>query len=445
MEETIAAISTPPGKGAVSMIRVSGETAFQVCDSIFVGKKQLKDAPPYSMVYGKIQYDGKVIDQVLCGVFHHPSSFTGEDTVEIYCHGGVRNTQLVLEAALHSGARMANRGEFSKRAFLNGKMDLSQAEAVIDLIQSDSAYAVYQSAGQLEGGISHQLNALRERLVAANAKILAVIDFPDEDLEEWERDAFFQELEQVKQEIVKALKGFQKGRIVKEGLRTLLIGKTNVGKSSLLNLLLKTKKAIVTDIEGTTRDMIEDQLEIKGLLIRLTDTAGIRESKDQIEQIGVAMTKEMIPQSDLILWVMDGSRPFDQNDAEIEDCLQGKKVIYIKNKCDLPSALTVSYSLLPISCKTGEGLDELYDAIYQVALEEQPDFQESTFFNNLRHKQCLERALQNIEDALAGRELPLDMISIDLTDACRNLGEITGLEVSEDTVAHIFADFCVGK
>lgn len=445
IEDTIAAISTPSGKGAVSMIRVSGNEAFSICDKVFSGNQTLTETDGYQMVYGKIKEKERVIDQVLCGVFRAPASFTGENTVEIYCHGGVKNTMLVLEAVLRAGARSAERGEFSKRAFLNGKMDLSQAEAVIDLINSGAESAVYQSAGQLGGGISQKINGLRDKIVAINAKILAVIDFPDEEIDEWESKEFFKALETVKQEILSLLKEFERGRILKNGLNTLIIGKTNAGKSSLLNCLLQEQKAIVTEIEGTTRDVIEDELEIKGVPIRLIDTAGIRQTEDIVEQIGVEKSKEMIPKSDLILFVLDGSRPLDENDKEIFSLLEGKQVLYLKNKGDLPSQLEIDHEVLPISCKTGEGMEALYEAIYHAAVTEERDLSQSPLLNNVRHKQCLELALQSIEDALQGREMPLDLVSIDLTDACRHLGQITGLEVSEDTVKHIFADFCVGK
>ncbi len=444
-EDTIAAVSTPSGKGAVSMIRVSGKDAFSICDTVFRGNQTLTETPGYRMVYGKIMQNETIIDQVVCGVFRSPASFTGEDTVEIYCHGGVKNTMMVLEAVLGAGARNAERGEFSKRAFLNGKMDLSQAEAVIDLINAGAESAVYQSAGQLSGGISQKINGIREKIVAINAKILAVIDFPDEEIEEWEKDEFFKALETVRQEIVCLLKEFERGRILKIGLNTLIVGKTNAGKSSLLNCLLKEQKAIVTEIEGTTRDVIEDELEIKGVPIRLMDTAGIRQTEDKVEQIGVEKSKELIPKSDLILFVLDGSRPLDENDKEIFSLLEGKQVIYLKNKGDLPSQLELKEEALPISCKTGEGIDALYEEIYKIAVSEERDLSHSPFMNNVRHKQCLERALKSIEEALSGREMPLDLVSIDLTDACRHLGQITGLEVSEDTVKHIFADFCVGK
>ncbi len=444
-EDTIAAVSTPPGKGAVSMIRVSGKDAFSICDTIFSGNQTLAETDGYQMVYGKIKKNETIIDQVVCGVFREPASFTGENTVEIYCHGGVKNTMLVLEAVLRAGARNAERGEFSKRAFLNGKMDLSQAEAVIDLINSGAESAVYQSAGQLTGGISQKINGLREKIVSINAKILAVIDFPDEEIEEWEKEEFFKALETVKNEIICLLKEFERGRILKTGLNTLIIGKTNAGKSSLLNCLLKEQKAIVTEIEGTTRDVIEDELEIKGVPIRLIDTAGIRQTEDKVEQIGVEKSKELIPKSDLILFVLDGSRPLDENDKEIFSLLEGKQVLYLKNKGDLPSQLEIEQDVLPISCKTGEGMDALYEAIYKTAVTEERELSQSPLMNNVRHKQCLEKALKSVEEALLGREMPLDMVSIDLTDACRHLGQITGLEVSEDTVKHIFADFCVGK
>lgn len=445
MNDTIAAVSTPPGRGAVSMIRVSGKDAFSICDRVFSGNQKIEKTPPYQMIYGKIKQNEKVIDHVICGVFHAPASFTGENTVEIYCHGGVKNTMMVLETVLRAGARAAERGEFSKRAFLNGKMDLSQAEAVIDMINSGAESAVLQSAGQLEGGISCKINALRDQITAINAKILAVIDFPDEEIEEWEQNDFFETLKQVKQKIEGFLQEFQRGRILKTGLRTLIIGKTNAGKSSLLNCLLQENKAIVTEIEGTTRDVIEDEIEIRGVPIRLIDTAGIRQTEDQVEQIGVEKTKQLIPESDLILFVLDGSRSMDENDREIFRLLEGKNVLYLQNKSDLPVRLQTDQSVLSVSCKTGEGLNALYDAIYHAAVTEERDLSQSPMLNNLRHKQCLERALHSIEDALAGYEQPLDLVSIDLADACRHLGQITGLEVSEDTVAHIFADFCVGK
>ncbi len=444
-EDTIAAVSTPSGKGAVSMIRVSGKEAFLICDRVFQGNQTLEETKGYRMVYGKIMDEEKIIDQVICGVFREPSSFTGENTVEIYCHGGVKNTVMILEAVLRAGARNAERGEFTKRAFLNGKIDLSQAEAVIDLINSGTESAVFQSTGQLEGEISKKINGLRDKITAMNAKILAVIDFPDEEIEEWEKENFFHILEEVKEEIILLLQEFERGRILKTGLNTVIIGKTNAGKSSLLNCLLKEKRAIVTEIEGTTRDVIEDELEIKGVPVRLIDTAGIRETEDTVEKIGVEKSKELIPSADLILFVMDGSRPLDENDRSILDLLENKQVITIKNKADLPCQLELDAPMLSLSCKTGEGLHELYEKIYQVAVKEERNLSQSPLMNHIRHKQCLELALKSVEEALLGREMPLDLVSIDLTDACRHLGQITGLEVSEDTVKHIFADFCVGK
>ncbi len=442
--DTIAAVSTPYGSGAIALVRVSGDDAFKIVSKIFKSKNNIENASSHSLIFGKVVYEGNVIDKCLCGVFKAPDTFTGENMAEINCHGGIRVTAKVLEAVLSAGARMAEKGEFSKRAFINGRMDLSEAEAVIDLINAKTDKAVLMSAKQLEGGVSGKINQIRDSLTSINAKILAVIDFPDEEIEEFERESFKSTVKVSCEKIEKLVKSFNQGKIYRSGLSTLILGKTNAGKSSLLNRLLNENKAIVTDIAGTTRDVIEDFVEIKGIPVKLMDTAGIRKTDDVVENIGVKKSKELIDKSDLILYVMDSSRPFNEDDDEIKSLIKDKNVIFVKNKCDLERVIQTDEKCIEISCETGHGIDRLCDEIALRAGEFSPD---ETLINNVRHKYCLERASACLKDVLTGLEmgLPLDILSIDIEEACISLGYITGLDVSEKTVEHIFADFCVGK
>ncbi len=444
MSDTIAAVSTPFGTGGIAVIRISGSNAIKITEKIFISKKKLSEAPSHSFIYGKVVFEGVTLDRCLCSVFRAPNTFTGEDMTEINCHGGIKLTSMVLEAVLKSGARLAEKGEFSKRAFINGKMMLSDAEAVIDLINAKTESAAVLSAAQMEGKITAKIDKIRDSISAIGAKILAVIDFPDEGIDELERAEFKALLNDRKNDIKRLIDSFSVGRIYREGLSVLLIGKTNVGKSSLLNRLADEKRAIVTDIAGTTRDVIEEFIDIKGIPVKLLDTAGIRNTEDTVEKIGVERSKELIQTADIVVCVLDLSRPLDDDDNEIFKLLDGKKVIFVRNKSDLCAVDKMDFPCIDISCKSGEGIDLLCEAI----CDNSEGFSGGdAVISNVRHKNCLERAVVHVNDAIAGFEagLPEDMVLIDLENACMELGSITGKEVTEQTVNHIFADFCVGK
>lgn len=442
--DTIAAVSTPYGSGAIALVRMSGKDAFDIINKVFESSKSIKDTPSHSLIYGKIVSKGKIIDNCLLGIYKAPNTFTGENIVEINCHGGIKVTSMVLEAVISAGARIAERGEFSKRAFVNGRMDLSEAEAVIDIINAKTEGSVFQAAKQMEGEISSKINKIRDSIAAINAKILAVIDFPDEEIDEMQSEEFKNELIRKKSEINALIDSFSKGKIYRSGLSVLIVGKANAGKSSLLNLLLNENKAIVTPIAGTTRDVIEDYIDIDGIPVKLMDTAGIRKTEDIVENIGVNKSKALINDADIIINVIDSSRPLDDDDYEIFDLVENKNVIYVMNKTDLECKASFNKPHIDISCEKGTGAQELCEEIRKRAGVFAAD---ETLINNVRHKCELEKAEKNISDAIFAIEagVPEDIVSIDIENACMNLGNISGLNVSQNTVEHIFADFCVGK
>lgn len=442
--DTIAAVSTPYGSGAIALVRMSGKDAFDIINKVFVSSKSIKDTPSHSLIYGKIVSKGKIVDNCLLGIYKAPNTFTGENIVEINCHGGIKVTSMVLEAVISAGARIAERGEFSKRAFVNGRMDLSEAEAVIDIINAKTEGSVFQAAKQMEGKISAKINEIRDSIAAINAKILAVIDFPDEEIDEMQSEEFKNELILKKSEINALIDSFSKGKIYRSGLSVLIVGKANAGKSSLLNLLLNENKAIVTPIAGTTRDVIEDYIDIDGIPVKLMDTAGIRKTEDVVENIGVSKSKSLINEADIIINVIDSSRPLDDDDYEIFELVENKNVIYVLNKTDLECKVSFNKSHIDISCEKETGAQELCAEIKKRAGVFGAD---ETLINNVRHKCELEKAEKNISDAISAIEsgVPADIVSIDIENACMNLGNISGLNVSQNTVEHIFADFCVGK
>lgn len=442
--DTIAAVSTPYGSGAIALVRMSGKDAFDIINKVFVSSKSIKDTPSHSLIYGKIVSKGKIIDNCLLGIYKAPNTFTGENIVEINCHGGIKVTSMVLEAVISAGARIAERGEFSKRAFVNGRMDLSEAEAVIDIINAKTEGSVFQAAKQMEGKISAKINEIRDSIAAINAKILAVIDFPDEEIDEMQSEEFKNELILKKSEINALIDSFSKGKIYRSGLSVLIVGKANAGKSSLLNLLLNENKAIVTPIAGTTRDVIEDYIDIDGIPVKLMDTAGIRKTEDVVENIGVSKSKALINDADIVINVIDSSRPLDNDDYEIFDLVENKNVIYVMNKTDLECKASFNKPHIDISCEKELGAQELCEEIRKRAGVFAAD---ETLINNVRHKCELEKAEKSISDAISAIEagVPADIVSIDIENACMNLGNISGLNVSQNTVEHIFADFCVGK
>ncbi|MBO5743629.1 MAG: tRNA uridine-5-carboxymethylaminomethyl(34) synthesis GTPase MnmE [Clostridia bacterium] len=452
---TIAAISTPYGTGGISIIRISGSRALEIADKVFKAssKKKIADVPSHTIHHGHIvSAEGKVLDEVLASVMLSPRTYTGEDTVELNCHGGLFTTKRILEEVLKAGAENASRGEFTKRAFLNGKTDLARAEAVIDLINSKTNLEQSISVNHLGGRLSKKINSLRERLLGLIAHVQVLIDYPDEELEPLSDDEFMKELSSIKLEASKLLATSEAGSLIKNGIKTAIVGKPNVGKSSLLNLLSGEEKAIVTDIEGTTRDAIEECVSLGGISLNLVDTAGIRETEDKIEAIGVKKSKEYIEKSKLIIFVADAASGIDENDIEIIESLKDKKCVALINKCDKAklkdeSILKENFDrIIHFSAKTSEGLDKLEQTIKEM-FEIGEIENNSDIITNARHKDALIKAQAALSSAIESAQMGIsaDTLFIDIEDAISALGEIVGLTVSEEVVDRIFHSFCVGK
>ena len=455
--DTIAAIATALGEGGIAIIRVSGDKALRIVSSIFRGKnnRPLEDIKTYTMRYGHIieRDTERAIDEVIVSFMKGPNSFTAEDTVEINCHGGVVSTNRVLEEVIKAGARVAEPGEFTKRAFLNGRIDLTQAEAVIDIIRSKTELSMKSALSQSEGRLSREINSLSEKLLNVLALIEFVVDFTEDDEEPDEETPIkvALKLREFINSIDELLNTSSEGKILREGLKMVIIGKPNVGKSSLLNALLMEKRAIVTDIPGTIRDVIEEFISLDGIPIKITDTAGIRETEDVVEKIGVQRSKEKINEADLIVLMLDLSRPLEDEDREIIDYIRDKKHILLLNKTDLVRKLDLEGIIslensIEISAISGEGIESLKDKIKELFFKGEVDA-ESVIVTNSRHKEALYRAKEGCITALEQVEAGayLDLVSIYVTGALQALGEITGREVSEDLVNKIFSDFCVGK
>lgn len=450
---TIAAIATPHGTGGISVIRISGEDSVTICDKIFVSKsgKPLAEQKSHTIHYGHIVFGGEVIDEVLVSLMRAPNTFTREDTVEINCHGGLLVTEKVLLCILSSGAVLASPGEFTKRAFLNGRIDLSQAEAVIDIINSPSALALSVAANQLGGTLSADINTLRDKVLEILATINVTIDYPEEDIDDVKRDKLLKDLEEVKSEISKLLETSHRGRLIRDGINTVICGKPNVGKSSILNLLARDSRAIVTDIAGTTRDVIEERITLGNVVLNVFDTAGIRDTNDTIESLGIDKSKECIEKAELVLFVADSVTGIEDVDRDIFNSLKGKKVIVVLNKSDIKkmsdNILFDSVPTVVLSAKTGDGLNELASAIQDMFKLGKITAKDTNAITNIRHKEALNSALDSITrsiDALSGY-VPYDLVSIDLLDTASHLGEISGKTVSDEMVEKIFARFCLGK
>lgn len=455
--DTICGISTPIGEGGISIIRVSGDKCLDIIDKIFKGvnKSSVKDMKTYTMRYGHI-YDlttGDMIDEVIISYMKGPRSFTAEDVVEVNCHGGVTSTNKVLQEIIKAGARIAEPGEFTKRAFLNGRIDLSQAEAVMDIIRAKTDLSMKSAVMQSSGYLSKEINKLREYMLNTLALIEYSVDFTedDEEVDDSVPVKIIDQLSEAKNEMNTLLKNADEGRIIRDGLKLAIVGKPNVGKSSLLNALLKEKRAIVTDIPGTTRDVIEEFINLDGIPVKVIDTAGIRETDDIVEQIGVEKSREKMDEADLVIFVLDSSRELDDEDKEIIDRLDGKKYIVLLNKVDLEpkikeEELSGLDNIIKISAKSGFGIEDLKLKIKDMFFEGEVNT-ESLIISNSRHKQALYRALENCE--LAEEKVKqnefLDLISIYVTAALKALGEITGSELEEDLINKIFSEFCVGK
>ncbi|MBC2582648.1 tRNA uridine-5-carboxymethylaminomethyl(34) synthesis GTPase MnmE [Clostridium sp. DJ247] len=455
--DTIAAVATALGEGGISIIRLSGQNALKIVSSIFRGKKgrNLNDIEPYTMRYGFIieKETEDILDEVIVTYMKGPRSFTAEDTVEINCHGGITATKRILEEVIKMGARLAEPGEFTKRAFLNGRIDLSQAEAVIDIINAKTELSMKSAVRQSTGRVSKEINRIRENLLELIAHIEATVDYPEDDLEEVTADKAVAKLSNIIGEINTILSTADEGKIIREGLNTVIVGKPNVGKSSLLNAVLMEKRAIVTEIPGTTRDVIEEYINIEGIPIKIIDTAGIRETEDVVEKIGVEKSKEKINEADLVILMLDISRELDDEDIEIMKYVKNRKYIVILNKVDLPSKIDIneiekldSEYIINISAKTGEGLDKLKECIKNLFFNGNIQSND-ILITNTRHKEALVRAKEHCSQAVKALNdtLSIDLASIDIRNAWYSLGEITGDTLEEDIIDKIFSEFCLGK
>ncbi|MCI6466817.1 MAG: tRNA uridine-5-carboxymethylaminomethyl(34) synthesis GTPase MnmE [Faecalicatena sp.] len=463
-KDTIAAISTGMTNSGIGIVRISGDEAFHVIDKIYKGKDRLKEAESHTIHYGFIIDEEETIDEVLVMLMRSPRTFTGEDTVEINCHGGTYVVKRVLETVIKNGARPAEPGEFTKRAFLNGKMDLSQAEAVIDVITSKSEYALQSSISQLKGSVKNKIEDIRKQIIYHTAFIETALDDPEHIEIDGYGDTLKGVVENQKAEIWQLIASADSGRIMKEGIQTVIAGKPNAGKSSLLNVLAGKDRAIVTDIEGTTRDILEEQICLGGLTLNMIDTAGIRNTDDIIEKIGVDKAKDYVKNSDLIIYVVDASRPLDSNDKEIMGLLKDRKVIILLNKSDLNTVITKEnlkeelklvleenfaeeIPMIDISAKEEQGLSEFEETLNEMFLNGDVSFNDEVYITNIRHKAALTDAYKSLEKVLESIEnqMPEDFFSIDLMDAYESLGSITGETIGEDLVNEIFSKFCMGK
>lgn len=458
-EDTISAVATAVGEGGIGIIRLSGPQALTIADALFRGVRgrRASDVASHTVAYGRIVDPATetVVDEVLLLVMRAPRSYTREDVVEIHCHGGPAPLRKILDLTLAHGARLAEPGEFTKRAFLNGRLDLAQAEAVIDIIRAKTDASLRMAVNHLAGGLSAQIRTLRDDILAMIAHLEAAIDFPEEDIEELAAEQAAAGINGLLAAIDKLLATAQTGRILREGLETVIIGKPNVGKSSLLNALLREKRAIVTDIPGTTRDIIEEYVNIRGVPLKIVDTAGIRETTDLVEKIGVERAQEIMRRADLVLLVLDASAPLSAEDRQVLDMLQQQQVIVLINKTDLPvrleldevTARMAGRRVLRISALEGTGLDELEQAIVDMVYAGKTAPSDSAFVSNVRHAAALRQARQHLADALATTSagMPPDFVVIDLRAAWEKLGEITGETVGDDIIDQIFARFCIGK
>ena len=455
--DTIAAISSAAGNSGIGIIRVSGDEAIEVVDKIFRPankNKKLANVESHTVHYGHIMDGDKTLDQVLVIVMKNPHSYTGEDTVEIDCHGGMLILKKVLDLVLKNGARTAEPGEFTKRAFLNGRIDLSQAEAVMDLINSKNDFALNSSIEQLKGGVSDAIKDIRKDIIYHIAFIESALDDP----EHISLDGYDEEITEMLNEnidkISKLVNSFDNGRIMKEGIKTVILGKPNAGKSSLLNLMLGEDRAIVTDIEGTTWDTLEENINFNGLSLKIIDTAGIRDTEDLVERIGVNKAKEIAKEGDLIIYVVDGSRELDDNDREIIKLINDKQAIILVNKSDMDTVINIdelkkdsNRDVILFSAKNGEGMDQLEEEIRNMFYSGKVTYNDQVYITNARHKEALENALESLKQVKNSVDagMPEDFYSIDLMDAYTDLGLIIGESVEDDLVNEIFSKFCMGK
>ncbi|MGX6979277.1 tRNA uridine-5-carboxymethylaminomethyl(34) synthesis GTPase MnmE [Vagococcus elongatus] len=456
--DTIAAISTPPGEGAISIVRLSGQEAVEIADKIFVAKDSLKTASSHTIHYGHIEdpKNHQMLDEVMVTVLLAPRTFTRENIVEINCHGGMVVTNQLLQLLLRQGARLAEPGEFTKRAFLNGRIDLSQAEAVMDLIRAKTDKAMHVALTQLDGNLSHLIRNLRQEILETLAQVEVNIDYPEyDDVEEMTSQMLKEKAQIVKNQVGHLLQTAKQGKILREGLATAIIGRPNVGKSSLLNYLLKEDKAIVTDIAGTTRDVIEEYVNVRGVPLKLIDTAGIRETEDIVEKIGVERSLKALKEADFILLLLDQGEPLSEEDIQLLQNTAELKRIVILNKMDLVNQLDKSVlyqhveekDVVEISVLDSSGVDKLEERIVDLFFGGNLGEQDGTYVSNVRHIGLLEETDSALDEVVFGieQEMPVDLVQIDMTRAWDLLGEIIGESVQDELITQLFSQFCLGK
>lgn len=455
--DTIAAIATAMGNSGIGIVRISGDAAIEIADKIFRtknGKLKIRDAATHTIHYGYVYDQGEWIDEVLLMLMKGPKSFTAEDTVEIDCHGGMLVTRRVLEAALKAGARLAEPGEFTKRAFLNGRIDLTQAEAVMDVIHAKNEYALKSSVGQLRGSVSKKIKELRGKLIYEIAFIESALDDPEHISLDGYGEKLLERMKDMEGELKRLVQSSSNGRVISEGIKTVILGKPNAGKSSLMNVLVGEDRAIVTDIAGTTRDILEEHIYLQGISLNVIDTAGIRSTDDVVEKIGVERAMEAAKEADLIIYVVDASRGLDENDFRIMEFIKDKKAVVLLNKSDLEPIVSAeeikeksNHAVIPISAKEETGIDRLEEEIKALFYEGKIDFNDQVLITNVRHAQALKEALDSVQMVEKSIEdgMPEDFFSIDLMNAYEKLGLIIGEAVEDDLVNEIFSKFCMGK
>ncbi|CAA3817474.1 tRNA (5-carboxymethylaminomethyl-2-thiouridylate) synthase [Staphylococcus aureus] len=456
--DTIMSISTPMGEGAIGIVRLSGPQAVEIADKLYKGKHLLNDVPSHTINYGHIidPESKEVVEEVMVSVLRAPKTFTREDIIEINCHGGILTINRVLELTMTYGARMAEPGEFTKRAFLNGRIDLSQAEAVMDFIRSKTDRASKVAMNQIEGRLSDLIKKQRQSILEILAQVEVNIDYPEyDDVEDATTEFLLEQSKEIKQEINRLLDTGAQGKIMREGLSTVIVGKPNVGKSSMLNNLIQDNKAIVTEVAGTTRDVLEEYVNVRGVPLRLVDTAGIRETEDIVEKIGVERSRKALSQADLILFVLNNNEALTQEDYTLYEVVKNEDVIVIVNKMDLEQNIDINEvkdmigdtPLIQTSMLKQEGIDELEIQIRDLFFGGEVQNQDMTYVSNSRHISLLKQARQTIQDAIDAAEsgVPMDMVQIDLTRTWEILGEIIGETASDELIDQLFSQFCLGK
>ncbi|MFO7814905.1 MAG: tRNA uridine-5-carboxymethylaminomethyl(34) synthesis GTPase MnmE [Halanaerobiales bacterium] len=458
-EDTIAAIATPFGTSGTGKVRISGPDAINIGSKFFEASSgiDLKEADSHTAYHGYVvkPESGKTVDEVLAIIMIKPRSFTGENVLEFDCHGGMVPLEAVLELALEHGARLAEPGEFSRRAFMNGKLDMAQAEAIIDVINSKTEKSLNIAMEQLKGGLSEKVNNIKDKVITLLAHLEASIDFPEDEIEGFDSDQLEERVKEIKEPILKLIKTAQQGKLYQEGIKTVIVGKPNVGKSSLLNYLLQENRAIVTDVPGTTRDVIEEYINLDGIPLKVIDTAGVRESENVVEKIGVEKTRESLKRADLVLMMLDVSQGLTAEDIKVYDLIKGQPTIVVINKTDLDENIDINeleekfkeHPLLWTSVKEEKGMEELKNTILEEILHEQIDVDSDVMVTRVRHRDALNKALESIKKVEQSLDegLPYDFLTIDLKDVLFYLGSITGETVTDDIIDQIFSDFCLGK